>query len=159
MTKRRAKEIFFNSNGVYYFMAHDGFYEEYKEYNVDKETEEKWTKELIKSRLKEFKKTGENVYLSPLVEYYNQYELLDELLAVNFKKAYHGKPYYYLSRLATIEMLSKLMSRNKSKILNYKDKKGILKSAIAEFIQECIPKVDNPEHCMQRLEKVKRRLR
>ena len=55
MNKRKAKEIFLHCNGQHYHMAHDGFWEEYKSYNIDKSTEDKWTKELINLRLRNFK--------------------------------------------------------------------------------------------------------
>ena len=151
MTNKRAKEIFFQNDGQYYPMAHDGFYEEYKSYNVSKETEEKWIKELIKLRLKEFKRTSDFIYLSPLVNYYNKYDLLDELLSVKIKGT-------HINRLVIIELLTKLLCKNRKKIENYKDKKAVIKNIIAAFAEENLPKKD-AEHIRCRLKQVKKKLR
>jgi len=52
-------------------MAHDGFYEEYRSYNIDKNTEDKWTKELINLRLRNFKKSSDMIHLISIVDHYN----------------------------------------------------------------------------------------
>jgi len=152
MAIKKAKEIYFLNDGHYYYMAHDGFYEEYLEYKINKQTEKKWKKELIHLRRKEFKKTSDIRYLIPLVELYNQYELLNELLLVKNK-------INYINELVIIELLSKLLDKNKNKIENYKEKKMIIKERITIYIQEVVPKVRDTEHYVQRIEKVKRRLR
>ena len=152
MAIKKAKEIYFINDGHYYYMAHDGFYEEYIEYKINKQTEEKWKKELIQLRKREFKKTSDIRYLIPLVELYNQYELLNELLLVKNR-------INYINELVIIELLSKLLSKNKSNIKDFKEKKMIVKERIKKYIQEVVPKVSDPEHCIQRIEKVKGRLR
>ena len=152
MAIKKAKEIYFLNDGHYYYMAHDGFYEEYIEYKINKQTEEKWKMELIQLRRKEFKKTSDIRYLIPLVELYNQYELLNELLLVKNK-------INYINELVIIELLSKLLDKKKNKIENYKEKRMIIKKRIIKYIQEVVPKVRDPEHYVQRIEKVKRRLR
>jgi len=152
MAIKKAKEIYFMNDGHYYYMAHDGFYEEYIEYKINKQTEEKWIKELIQLRKREFKKTTDIRYLIPLVELYNQYELLNELLLVNNR-------INYINELVIIELLSKLLDKNKNHIKDIKEKKMIVKERIKKYIQEVVPKVSDPEHYIQRIEKVKRRLR
>jgi len=152
MAIKKAKEIYFMNDGDYYYMAHDGFYEEYLEYKIDKPTEEKWKKELIQLNRKEFKKTSDITYLIPLVELYNQYELLNELLSV--KNRIND-----INELVIIELLSILLYKNKNKIEDIKEKKMIVKERIKNFIQEVVPKVSDPEHYIQRIDKVKRRLR
>ena len=150
--KFSAKEIFFENDGQYYHMAHDGFWDDYKEYNVDKNTEEEWIKELINLRLKQFKQTSEIRYLIPLVEYYNTYEFLEDLLSVENKDT-------YINKLVIIELLTTLLCKNKSKILNYKDKKQIIKNNVLEFIEEKIPVKYEAYNVTDRIEKIKRKLR
>ena len=152
MVNRKAKEIYFMNDGHYYYMAHDGFYEEYIEYKISKQTEEKWKRELIQLRRKEFKKTSDIRYLIPLVELYNQYELFSELLSVKNK-------INYINELVIIELLSILLDKNKNKIEDFKEKRIIIKERITKYIQEIVTKVSDPEHYVQRIEKVKRRLR
>ena len=85
MNKRKAKQIFLHYNGQHYHMAHDKVWEEYKNYNIDKNTEDEWIKELINLRFMDFKKSSDIKYLIPLVDYYNDYKLLDELLSLKLK--------------------------------------------------------------------------
>jgi hypothetical protein len=154
MENKRAKEIFFENNGQYYHMAHDGFWDEYKEYNIDKDTEEKWIHELTKLRLKEFKQTSDTRYLIPLVDYFNKYDFWDELLSLKLKGT-------YINKLVTVELLTKLLCKNRSKITNFKDKKLIMVNAVSKFIDENIPNeyADSYYHVEDRLEKVKKRLK
>ena len=86
------------------------------------------------------------------MELYNQYELLNELLSVKNR-------INYINELVIIELLSILLYKNKNKIEDIKEKKMIFKERIKKYIQEVIPKVSDPEHYIQRIDKVKRRLR
>jgi hypothetical protein len=152
MNKKRAKEIFFQNSGQYYFMAHEGYWEEYKGYNIDKNTEEKWIEELTKINFVKYKKSSDMIPLIPLVEYFNKYELLDELLSIKIKGT-------YINKLVTIELLTKLLCKNKIKIINYKDKKAIIVNDFRKLIEEKIPVEYEGYRVEERIQKLKKRLR
>ena len=61
--------------------------------------------------------------------------------------------------LVIIELLTTLLCKNKSKILNYKDKKQIIKNSVLEFIEEKIPVKYEAYNVPDRIEKIKRKLR
>jgi hypothetical protein len=152
MNNKRAKEIFFQNNGQHYHMAHDGFWDEYKKYNINHETEKIWVEELSKLRLKEFKHTSEMIYLIPLVEYFNKYELLDELMSVKIRGT-------YINNFVIIELLTKLLYKNKNKINDYKDKRSIIVNIVKDFIKGKIPKEYEGYNIEERIEKIKKRLK
>jgi hypothetical protein len=112
----KAKEIFFSHNGQFYHIAHDGMYDEYKRYNIDEIVEKQWAEELISLRLNEYKETSDFRYLMPLAEYYNRYDMLNEILTVKLKGD-------YLNKLVVIELLTGLLCKNKDRIDHYNDKR------------------------------------
>ena len=148
MKNERAKEIFFKFNGQQYHMAHDGFRDEYRKYCISEIIEEKWIEELIKLRLSEYKKTSDMIYLIPIVEYYNKFELLDKLLSIKIKGT-------YINKFVIIEMLSKLIHKNRRKIENYKNIKIIYINIVSNFSKESIPKKYEAYNVEERLRKIK----
>ena len=152
MNNNRAKEIFFENNGQHYHIAHDGFYDEYKSYNISKCVEKQWIEELVELRLNEYKQTSDMRCLIPIVDYYNQYDLLDELLSVEIKGD-------YINRFVIIELLTKLMSKNRSKIKNFKERKAVIVKTLSAFMEEKIPSKYGAYNIEERLEKIKKRLR
>ena len=152
MNNNKAKEIFFQYDGRHFFMWHEGIWDEYKKYNIDEITEENWRKELINLRLKDFKQTSKIRYLIPIVEYYNKYDLLDELLSVKIKGT-------YINSLVMIELLTKLMYKNKNKVENFKDKKAIIVKFFSTFIEEKIPKKYEAYNVEERIKEIKAKLK
>ena len=151
MNKRKAKEIFFQNDGQYYFMAHDGFYEEYRSYNIDKNTEDKWTKELINLRLRNFKKSSDMIHLISIVDHYNKYELLDELLSVKLRGT-------FINKFVIIELLTTLLAKNRSKIVNYNEKKMIV-NMVSKIIERKNLEEYDKYSIENRLIKIKKKLR
>ena len=152
MNKRKAKQIFFHYNGQHYHMAHDGVWEEYKNFNIDKSTEDEWIKELINLRFEDFKKSSAIKYLIPLVDYYNEYKLLDELLSLKLKGT-------FIDKFVTIELLATLLTKNRNKIINYKEKKNIIINIISQLFEKNIPKKYESYNIENRLQKMKKKLR
>jgi hypothetical protein len=151
MNNKKAKDIFFRHNGQHYHMAHNGYFDEYKKYNIDEETEEKWVEELVDLRFNEFKETSDMKYLYPLVDYLNRYELLDELLLIKPKGT-------YINQFVIIEMLAKLLHKNKKKIVNYNDKKKIFVDSIFTIIGDEVPIEYEGYNIENRKEKIKKKL-
>jgi hypothetical protein len=152
MNNNRAKEIFFQNSGQHYFMAHDGYYDEYRTFKIDKSVEEQWINELVELRLNEYKQSSDMRCLIPSVDYYNRYDLLDKLLSVEIKGD-------YLNRLVIIELLAELMCKNRNKIENFKDKKAIVVRSLSAFIAEKIPKKHEAYRIEERVEEIKKKLK
>jgi hypothetical protein len=152
MKKLSAKEIFFLNSGNYYHMAHDGFYDDYLKYNIDKKTEEKWTEELIKLRFKEFKQTFDIRYLIPLVDDFNTYNLIEKLINIKFRGT-------FINKFVVLELLTKLLMKNKNEIEKYKEIKTKIVINLRILLSEEIPKEYFAWNIENRIVKIKNKLR
>ncbi|MDR2109137.1 MAG: hypothetical protein LBP28_06740 [Coriobacteriales bacterium] len=114
-----AKSLFFSVDGSKYHLWHDGMIKEYENYNIDRATESQWLKELTNLRLKQYKQTSKFEYLRPIIDLYNRYDLLDEIIKVKFKGS-------YINKIAIIELLIEAINRNRGKIKNHEDYKNTI---------------------------------
>jgi hypothetical protein len=147
----KAKEIFFSYNGQHYFMDHDGVYDEYKKYNISEIVEKEWIEELVKLRLNEYKESSDYKYLTPLVDYYNRYDLIIEIVNVKLKGA-------FINKIIVLEDLTKILCNNKGKIKNYEKNRKIIIRYYNILKEENISKENLGYNIDKRFEKIKEKL-
>lgn len=152
METMKAKELFFHYNGSFFHMHREGDYYEYKKYNIDKETENKWIEELCQVRLQEYKETSKFEKLRIFSDK-NKYNLLDRIFEIEINGS-------YINRIVIMEILIELVQKNKS-IINSNDYEKYKRKLFEHYNiikNESVPKKYLEYRINERLEEIGKKL-
>lgn len=142
----KAKKLFLKYGGSSFHMSREGIIEEYKKYEIPKEIENSWLKEMFENYFALFDITNlETVFpLSYMIEHHLKTEYFNQFIELIRNQIGKIENQYYIYRYAqTLFSLVEIFSRYKTELSRELKIKGI---DIAEEINKLARNAKIPEH-------------